>query len=101
VHGVSRQLEGGTIAITARRQGDRLSLTVNDSGPGFGDEDGRNGTGVGLSNTAARLEQLYGADQEFRRENRPEGGAIVNIEIPYRVLARDSQEGVEWKRSVL
>ncbi|MGH7460519.1 MAG: sensor histidine kinase [Longimicrobiales bacterium] len=101
VHGVSRQLEGGSIDITARKEGDRLSLTVNDSGPGFGDVDGRSGTGVGLSNTAARLEQLYGADHEFRRENHPGGGALVKILIPYRVLSRDSQEDVEWKRSVL
>ena len=58
VHGVSRQLEGGSIEITARRNGAQVVLTVHDSGPGFGDEGGRNGTGVGLSNTAARLEAV-------------------------------------------
>jgi hypothetical protein len=101
VHGVSRQLEGGSITIVARRAGERLQLLVQDSGPGFGDENARNGMGVGVSNTAARLEQLYGAEQEFRRENRPEGGARVSIEIPYRVLPRETQEEVEWKRSAL
>jgi two-component system, LytTR family, sensor kinase len=101
VHGVSRQLEGGSIAIRARRQGARLLLTVVDSGPGFSEDERSNGTGVGLSNTAARLEQLYGTHHVLQQRNLIEGGALVSIEIPYRVLTREPQEEVEWKRSAL
>jgi two-component system, LytTR family, sensor kinase len=101
VHGVSRQLEGGSIAIRARRQGTRLLLTVVDSGPGFSEDERSVGTGVGLSNTAARLEQLYGTHHLLQQRNLIEGGALVSIEIPYRVLSREPQEEVEWKRSAL
>jgi LytS/YehU family sensor histidine kinase len=76
-------------------------LTVTDSGLGFNDEARSNGTGVGLSNTAARLEQLYGTNHLLQQRNRIEGGALVSIEIPYRVLSREPQEEVEWKRSAL
>jgi hypothetical protein len=54
-----------------------------------------------MSNTAARLEELYGSDQVIRRENSAEGGATVTVELPYRVLSRDPQDDVEWTRSAL
>lgn len=101
LHGVSRQSEGGMIEISARRSGERLLLIVRDTGSGFPVEHIGNGTGVGIGNTAARLEQLYGVDQEFTRENGPDGGALVMIAIPYTVLPRTTQEEVEWKRSAL
>jgi two-component system, LytTR family, sensor kinase len=101
VHGVSKQTEGGSIEISGRRKDDRLILEVRDSGPGFRSDSVRNGTGVGISNTSARLEQLYGTDHRISRENRPGGGAIVTVELPYRVLSRDPQEDLEWNRSVL
>ena len=101
VHGVSQQTEGGVIEITGRRNGEKLVLVVKDSGPGFRNGTGRNRTGVGMSNTAARLEELYGSDQVIRRENSAEGGATVTVELPYRVLSRDPQDDVEWTRSAL
>jgi two-component system, LytTR family, sensor kinase len=76
-------------------------MTVRDTGSGFPVEHYRNGTGVGIGNTAARLEELYGIDQEFTRENGPDGGALVTIAIPYTVLPRLTQEEVEWRRSAL
>lgn len=53
-HGVEPQLRGGRIAIAARREGERLVLTVHDDGTGLapGCTDG-----VGLSNTRRRLLQ--------------------------------------------
>jgi sensor histidine kinase YesM len=39
---------------------------------------------VGLSNTRARLELLYGKDHRFTLENTPGGGLESLIEIPYR-----------------
>lgn len=53
-HGIEPQLRGGQVAITARRDGARLVLTVQDDGsglaPGWRE-------GVGLSNTRRRLLQ--------------------------------------------
>ena len=42
------------------------------------------GTGVGLRNTRARLEQLYGGGQRFALEPTPEGGMAATITVPLR-----------------
>ena len=89
IHGIGQQLDGGRIEILARRDQGRLVLTVRDTGPGFREEQIRNGNGVGLGNTAARLEQLYGSDHTLERSNREEGGAVVTITVPYGVLPRE------------
>jgi sensor histidine kinase YesM len=39
--------------------------------------------GIGLTNTRARLEQLYGSRYLFEYGSRPEGGASVLISIPF------------------
>ncbi len=44
--------------------------------------------GIGLSNTRARLHQLYGAEQKFEIIPRPQGGVIARVRIPFR-LAED------------
>ena len=40
--------------------------------------------GVGLANTAERLEKLYGREQGFHLQNLDTGGLQVVIEIPFR-----------------
>jgi sensor histidine kinase YesM len=68
---------------------------VRDTGPGFSTDavvqDRRPGEavravrqGVGIANTRARLEQLYGSDHVLETRNAPEGGALVRVSIPYR-----------------
>jgi two-component system, LytTR family, sensor kinase len=85
-HGIARRTGAGTIEIRALAADGRLCLEVRDSGPGFprGGADGIERAGVGLANTRARLEQLYGADHSFRLANAPGGGAVVSVEIPFR-----------------
>jgi hypothetical protein len=80
LHGVARQVEGGRITLRARRIGSDLELQVCDSGPGFTAGNGREG--IGLSNTRARLEQLYGEAQRVTCVN-GEKGACVSIVLPY------------------
>ena len=81
-HGISKKERGGRIELSARRERGTLRLTVRDDGPGISVAP-RVG-GVGLANTAARLEQLYGAAHTFVVSNAPEGGATVEIVIPLR-----------------
>jgi two-component system LytT family sensor kinase len=38
--------------------------------------------GIGLTNTRARLQELYGSKHTFRIENNPLGGVRISIEIP-------------------
>ncbi|PYQ58125.1 MAG: sensor histidine kinase, partial [Acidobacteria bacterium] len=53
-------------------------LTVRDNGPGVQAE----AVGVGLTNTRARLEQLYGENASLTLMSAPGGGAIATIVIP-------------------
>lgn len=79
-HGVARQTYPGHIAIRARREGERLIVKVEDNGPGLKAQS--NGSGIGISNTRARLEQFYGRDFSFQIANSAERGASVTLDIP-------------------
>ncbi|MBM3779680.1 MAG: hypothetical protein FJW23_15815 [Acidimicrobiia bacterium] len=84
-HGVARCVGASTVVIRASRRDDRLVLQVSDSGPGFAapDHEPRR-KGIGLRNTEARLEEMYGHDQHVAYGPTPGGGATVTIEIPFR-----------------
>jgi sensor histidine kinase YesM len=78
-HGVDKRDAPGRIEIEARRDDERVRLTVRDNGPGLGA-----GTieGVGLTNTRARLEQLYGVEQSLELRS-GDGGLVVEITLPF------------------
>jgi two-component system, LytTR family, sensor kinase len=84
-HGISRRRDAGEVNITATRQNGRLVIEVCDSGAGFPVTDQREG--VGLANTRARLEELYGQDHRFEFGRSPQGGAAVRMTIPFRSSA--------------
>jgi LytS/YehU family sensor histidine kinase len=90
-HGISRRAGAGHLVITAARAGDRLVLSVLDDGPGLPSEGMVRGrAGVGLANTQARLQQLYGAEASFELRSRAEGAGIeARIEIPVRATSRE------------
>jgi signal transduction histidine kinase len=79
-HGVATQTYPGHIAIRARRENGRLIMKVEDNGAGLKSDS--NGSGIGLSNTRARLEQFYGNDFSFQIANSAERGATVTMDVP-------------------
>jgi two-component system LytT family sensor kinase len=81
-HGIGRSVEGGTIEIGGRREGDDVVLWVSDDGPGM--SDAPNGGGVGLRNTRERIATLYGARATLELAPRPGGGTVARVRIPYR-----------------
>jgi two-component system, LytTR family, sensor kinase len=86
-HGIALQATPGTVTISAERSGEQLLLEVTDDGRGWSGEGGaRNGRGIGLGNTRARLEKLYGAQQQLLLDEGPAGGVVVRITIPFTTL---------------
>jgi sensor histidine kinase YesM len=86
-HGVDASRGEGLVEIRARAEGGMLRLSVRDDGPGL--REGVNGTpsrgrGIGLSNTRARLHELYGAASVLELANYPAGGTLVSLLIPLR-----------------
>jgi two-component system sensor histidine kinase KdpD len=86
--------EGSRIEIAARNEGDRVSITVSDNGPGLPpgkeerlfekftrghEESSVSGVGLGLSIVRAIVQAHKGT---VRAENRPEGGARFTITLP-------------------
>jgi two-component sensor histidine kinase len=90
-HGIGRLAKGGEVVIRARLAGDRLLLTVENDAPGAqaAPAPARRGAGVGLSNTAERLRQLYGsaARLEVRRDDDAHYRAEIEIERSVRMGA--------------
>ncbi len=84
-HGAARHAGPASVTIAAHREGERLYLVVSDDGPGIaGDPSRMLVSGVGLSNTVARLQVLYGTDAQIALENLAAGGLAVRLDLPAR-----------------
>jgi sensor histidine kinase YesM len=91
-YAVTPQERGADISIDARKVGERVLITVSDTGPGWDANvvsTGLPSTGVGLANIRDRLAQAYGGDARFETQSRREGGFAVTIEIPYQIEAEE------------
>ena len=86
-HGIARSADGGMVGISSAIENNHLRLTVYDDGAGLpNDWQLKGSAGIGLANTAARLQQLYDDDHQFDIRNRPAGGVEVMILLPLRTL---------------
>jgi two-component sensor histidine kinase len=83
-HGIGHRETGGSVGIVGRRVGDRLDMTIRDDGPGMATSASNASGGVGLANTHARLERLYGRDHRFEYRNEATGGFSVLVSVPWR-----------------
>ena len=84
-HGVEKRTDGGHIVVEGSRDGDALVLRVRDDG-GAAAADALNapsGRGVGVRNTRARLQQLYGTAQRFTLARDGDHGVIAEIRLPF------------------
>jgi signal transduction histidine kinase len=91
-HGVAPRMGPGAIAIAARRDGERLCLSVHDNGVGLtGGSRAQLHGGVGLSNTRDRLQCLYGADHSLNFvETAP--GLTVEMMLPFHRVTAGTDE---------
>jgi signal transduction histidine kinase len=83
-HGLAARLDAGRIDIEARANGASLVITVTDDGAGDATFDSARGTveRVGLGNTRARLDAMYGGRAALTLARADGRGARVTIEIP-------------------
>ncbi|HKR15562.1 MAG TPA: histidine kinase [Pyrinomonadaceae bacterium] len=85
-HGIGRSAASGFVGISSAVENGNLRLTVYDNGAGLPDDWQLKGSaGIGLANTAARLQQLYDNEHQFDIRNRDGGGVEVVIVVPLRI----------------
>jgi two-component system, LytTR family, sensor kinase len=87
LHGVASSVSRGTVRISSSRQGNRLTLLVEDNGPGLfhaHPAGHKKREGVGLKITRERLAHMFGRDHFLSIENALHGGVQVTIGIPFR-----------------
>jgi two-component sensor histidine kinase len=104
-HGIERASGPGMIDVEADVDGDELLLRVRDNGPAVSEPADPTGQyGVGLRNTVARLEQLYGVANRFTMTHGAGGGTVVELRLPFHLQsaaatsrASDGDVGVSGK----
>jgi sensor histidine kinase YesM len=88
-HAIARKAAAGWIRLEAAAVNGTLQVTLSDDGPGFppGFRIDQN-NGIGLRNTLARLQYLYGDAASMETGQSQHGGAVVRITIPIRAEER-------------
>ncbi|MDE1154763.1 MAG: histidine kinase [Acidobacteriaceae bacterium] len=85
-HGIARRPQGGFILVKTRRDGDRLSILIENEPPEESSAallDGIPRTGgVGLENVRKRLEQMYGDSSGMHTATNARGNYEVLLSLP-------------------
>ena len=86
-HGLEPALDGGEITIRAQRDGDRVVVTVQDSGVGCSGTPASHApaahhSGFGLQQVRERLATRFGAQASFDLQSPPEGGTLAIVRLP-------------------
>lgn len=100
-HGVETQLGSSLIQISVQPAGagNSLCLEVSDNGPISDSTIGKIQEHVGLTNTRARLREMFGSQASLELHPRTLGGFVVRILIP-RTFAREYQPGLELQEAL-
>lgn len=83
-HGAAPDSGLVSIDVSARRTPGALQIRIRDHGIGM--RESRQtllGRGIGLANTAGRLDRLYGPDHHLDLANAEDGGLVVSVSIPF------------------
>jgi two-component system, LytTR family, sensor kinase len=80
-HGVSKPVNGGFVAIEAKKQNEHLHLTIRNTGI-LDPKNSANNTGFGLFNTQQRLQLIYGNQASFNIRQESENIVCAVLEVP-------------------
>lgn len=83
-YAIEPRKEGGSITISAKKEGQRLILRVLDNGDGITGTV-RTGFGIGISNTKARLDAMFNGDYQINVAENQQQGTAVTISVPYEI----------------
>ncbi len=95
-HGIDSLIEGGTVTITARKNGANLLIKVSNPVDELGQK--ARGTGHGLASLEQRLKNRYGERARIQRE-KAQGSFAVSLYLP--IERPDSMKSTEAKESHL
>jgi signal transduction histidine kinase len=85
-HAIAPRTSGGMLLLHASATDGELRIEVEDDGPGFpAGFPTLSPERIGLANTRARLEHLYGPAQRLETGRGASGGASVRIMFPFRI----------------
>jgi len=79
LHGLAPSSRAGNLRISAETDDKALVLKIQDDGVGFG---ANHSEGVGISNSRARLAQLYGKHQSLQISGNGSAGVLVSVKLP-------------------
>lgn len=83
-YGVAPHGNAGQVSVNGHREGDMLVLSVTDDGPGPSEPAlAALSTGIGLSNTRARLSHQYGTRHRFEFKRHQDGFTVL-VAFPFR-----------------
>jgi signal transduction histidine kinase len=77
-HGLGARRDAGRIALSAARERDTLVLRIEDDGPGFAAD---SSAGIGLANTRARLQALFGQRHAVHIAT-SDSGSVITLRLP-------------------
>ena len=91
-YAIAHAINGGSITVNAKTDGQRLCLAVADDGPGLdlSRKSENKGSGVGLSNCRERLKEIYGEQQSFELSTTDPHGLTITICIPLEIGSQAS-----------
>ena len=93
-NGISLRTSPGRVRVMTAHKGDRLRIEITDDGldgtPRDTIQTGTKKAGIGLANTRAQLDKLYGADYRLEMVKQPAGPTIVSLELPWRTAPAPS-----------
>jgi len=82
-YAITPRTEGGSIDVSAFRDGNALKIRIEDDGPGLpASETGPRRKGLGLANARERLELIYGDRAGLIARNREPHGCRVDLWLP-------------------
>lgn len=81
-HGIGIHKGSDVVEITSRREGQQLVLEIKNSASSLFEKSPSSGHGVGLKNTRARLEQMYGDQATVELQPLMPTGVCATVKLP-------------------